>query len=264
MQKMISIVIPAHNEEKRIGNTLESYSKYFKILNKTHNLDYELLVVINNTQDRTEEIVKEQQKKDKNIRSLNFKEGGKGFAVIEGFKDALKRKSDLIGFVDADMATPPQAFHYLIQNIKNNDGVIASRYLPSSVVNPKPTIQRIIVSRIFNSLIRILFLMPYADTQCGAKLFKRKALEKVLPHISLSQWAFDVDLIYNLRKFGFKIEELPTIWSDKKYSKINFMRAGPFMALSLIRLRLINSPFAFVMHLYDKLPDSIKFHNKFR
>jgi glycosyltransferase involved in cell wall biosynthesis len=264
MQKMISIVIPAHNEEKRIGNTLESYSRYFNLLAKSNKLDYELLVVINNTKDRTEEIVKEKQNKDKHIRYLNFKEGGKGFAVIEGFKDALKRKSNLIGFVDADGATPPQAFHYLIQNINNDDGAMASRYLPASIVNPKPTIQRVIVSRIFNNLIRVLFLMPYKDTQCGAKLFKRKALEKVLPHLSLSQWAFDVDLIYNLRKFGFRVAELPTIWSDKKYSKINFMRAGPFMALSLIRLRLINSPFAFVMHLYDRLPNSIKFHNRFR
>jgi len=260
----ISIIMPAHNEEKRIEPALSSYLRYFNSLSKSNNIDFEILVVINNTTDRTEEIVKLFRKKDNHITYLNFKEGGKGFAIIEGFKDALKRKNDIIGFVDADMATPPQAFHYLMQNMKSADGAIASRYVHGSIVNPKPTIPRIIVSRIFNSLIKVLFFMPYADTQCGAKLFKREAISSSLPYLSLSQWAFDVDLLYQLRKHGFKIAELPTLWSDRKYSKINFMRAGPFMALSLIRLRLLNSPFAFVMHLYDKLPDSIKLHNKFR
>jgi glycosyltransferase involved in cell wall biosynthesis len=235
--------MPAYNEEKRIKATLEGYGAYFNNLKKLNLLDYEILVVINNTKDRTEEIVRDCIRKNKNIRYLNFKQGGKGFAIIEGFKDALKRDNTLIGFVDADMATPPEAFYDLFKNINGLDGLIASRYIPGAKVMPKQTLQRIIASRIFNFLIRILFLMPYADTQCGAKIFKRGSIEFVKDKIGLTQWAFDVELLYLLRKQGFKIKEYPTVWSDKEYSKINFAKAGPKMALSIIRLRLINSIF---------------------
>lgn len=242
MEKL-SIIMPAYNEEKRIGGTLKAYSIFFNKLKKAKKLDYELLIVINNTNDHTEDIVKQARRSNKNIKYLNFKQGGKGFAIIEGFKDALRRNNTLIGFVDADMATAPKAYYDLVLNIKNLDGLIASRYIPDAVVNPKQTFARIFVSRIFNLLIRGLFLMPYRDTQCGAKLFKRKAVESVVNKLGMSQWAFDVELLYLLEKGGFKIKEHPTVWADKEYSKINFMKAGPRMALSIIRLRLINSIF---------------------
>lgn len=250
--------MPAYNEEKRIDNTLEAYSNYFEELRKNKELDYEILVVINNTKDRTEEIVKKYNKKNNQIKYLNFKQGGKGFAITEGFKDALKRNNSLIGFVDADLATTPEAFHYLIKNMSNNcDGAIASRYIKGSIVKPKPTIQRIITSRIFNFFIRTLLFMPYRDTQCGAKIFKRKAIERTLPSLSMSKWAFDVDLIYRLRRLGYKIKEFRTTWSDMKYSKINFLSAGPWMALGVIRLRLLNSPLKDFIRIYDKLLNRI-------
>src|SRR3989344_7219027 len=157
----VSIVIPAYNEEKRIGNTLKQYSDYFENLRKKNLLKYEILVVINNTSDNTEKIVKNSQKLNKNIKYLNLIKGGKGYAVIEGFKDALKRPNTLIGFIDADMSTKPDAFHSLIKNIGNSDGIIASRYIMGSVVSPKNTLPRIISSRIYNILIRTIFLIPY-------------------------------------------------------------------------------------------------------
>jgi glycosyltransferase involved in cell wall biosynthesis len=254
----ISIVIPAYNEEKRIGPTLDAYTHYFDMLVKKKELDYEIIVSLNNTTDRTEEIVKQKQKKNKRLKYINLVPGGKGFAIIEGFKEALKRDNDLIGFVDADMATPPQAYHYLISQIGDFDGIIASRYIKGSLVKPKPTFARIFVSRIFNAFIRAVLLMPYRDTQCGAKLFKRRAVESAIPRLTLSQWDFDVDLIYTLRRGGFKIKEVPTIWSDKKYSKLNFMSVGPFMALGIIRMRLLNSPFKMFIRVYDKLISMLK------
>jgi glycosyltransferase involved in cell wall biosynthesis len=237
----VSIIIPAYNEEKRIEETLTAYSDYFENLRKKNKLDYEILVVINNTTDRTEEIVKLSCKKNSRVRYLNLVKGGKGYAVIEGFKDCLKRDSHLIGFVDADMATAPQHFHELIENIGGYDAVIASRYVEGSIVKPKQTWQRIFVSRIFNLLIRGLFLMPYSDTQCGAKIFKKSVIIKIVNEVGMSQWAVDVELLYLLKKYDFKVKEHPTVWADKEYSKINFMKAGPKMALSVIRLRLLNS-----------------------
>lgn len=239
----INIIIPAYNEEKRISRTLEEYGKFFKNLKKQKKLDFEILVVINNTKDKTEEIVRNYLKKYKEIKYLNFKQGGKGFAIIEGFKDALNKKNDLIGFVDADMATSPEAFYDLIKDIKNYDGIMGSRYVKGAIVKPKQSWQRIMVSRMFNFLIRSLFLMPYKDTQCGAKIFKRKALERIIDRLGVTEWAFDVDLLYQLKKDGLNIKEYPTIWSNKDYSHINFLKAGPRLVSSIIRLRLINSVF---------------------
>jgi dolichyl-phosphate beta-glucosyltransferase len=110
MAKSISIVIPAYNEEKRIRNTLEEYYLFFKEKKNNGEIkNFEMLVVLNACKDNTIEIVKEYQKKYQEIRFLDFEQGGKGFAITEGFKDALNRENDLIGFVDADMATSPIA-----------------------------------------------------------------------------------------------------------------------------------------------------------
>ena len=106
----LAIVIPAYNEEKRIGKTLQAYSECFEKLRKNKLLDYEILIAINGTTDNTEKIVNSFARKNKSIASINLKEGDKGNAVIQGIKFFLKRKNDLIGFVDADMSTPPEEF----------------------------------------------------------------------------------------------------------------------------------------------------------
>jgi len=259
----ISIIIPAHDEEKRIGGTLKAYSDYFESLRKKGILNYELLIVINNTKDKTETIVLKFQKRNKNIKYLNFKQSGKGFAIIEGFKEALKDKSNgLIGFVDADNATSPEFYYDLIKNIGNSDGIMASRYLRNSIVMPKQSFKRIVVSRIFNFLIRILFLMPYADTQCGAKIFRKEAVGRIINKIGITRWAFDIDLLYQLRKENFKIREFPTVWSDKEYSKLNVKKAGVGMVLAVIRLRLLNSPMKDFVRFYDKMPNWLKIYHK--
>ncbi|HRZ85761.1 MAG TPA: glycosyltransferase [Candidatus Paceibacterota bacterium] len=270
----LSIIIPAHDEEKRIGPTLEAYNKFFdgieeidKIIKHEKNgFNYEIIVVVNNSIDKTLEIVEKLSKKQKGkkIKVLNFVEGGKGFAIIEGFKEAIKHKSKLIGFVDADMATGPDAFYDLVRNINNNDGIIASRYIKGSVVNPKQSFQRVVSSRLFNFWIRVLLILPYRDTQCGAKLFKRESITKVIDKLIITKWAFDVDLLYCMKKSKLKIKEFPTVWSDKEYSTINFKKAGPMMALAVIRLRLLNSPFSNIVKLYDKLPEWTKIHHKLK
>jgi glycosyltransferase involved in cell wall biosynthesis len=249
----ISVVVPAYNEEKRIGKTLEAYSNYFEGLRKKGETDYEILVVINNTTDRTEEIVKEFCKKNARIRYLNLRPGGKGFAVREGFKESLKKEFDLIGFVDADLATGPDAFYDLIRKIGNSDGAIASRYLPGAIVEPGPTVKRLIAARMFNILVRTLLFLSYKDTQCGAKVFTRKAIENSLFEWTMSEWAFDTDLLYAMKKKKFRIKEVPTRWSDRSYSKVNFWKAGPQMALGVIRLRLLNSPAKKFIRIYDNL-----------
>jgi glycosyltransferase involved in cell wall biosynthesis len=259
---MISIIVPAHNEERRIRETLENYAKFFSDKKRKKEIkNFEIVVVINNTQDKTEEIVKEISKKYKEIRYLNFEQGGKGFAIIEGFKDALKRDNKLIGFVDADMATPPEAFYDLIKNIGNYDGIIADRWHKRSIIMPKQNYFRRFMSRVYNFIVRTFFIIPFRDTQCGAKIFKRKVIEENINKLITSNWGFDVALLFCLKKeSNAKIKSIPTIWRDKKESKINLKKTPILMFASLVRLRLFHSPFKFIVRFYRKLPKKLKIH----
>jgi glycosyltransferase involved in cell wall biosynthesis len=261
MEQTVSITIPAYNEEKRIGKTLEEYAKFFrdkKIAKEIKN--FEILVVINNTKDKTEEVVKKYQKKYEEIIYLNFLEGGKGFAIIEGFKNALKRKNDLIGFVDADLATQPEKYYELIQNIKEADGAIASRWKKGAKNNYG--LKRKIFSRGFNLATRLILFLPYRDTQCGAKIFKRKAIKSIIDNLGTTRWAFDIDLLYKLKKSDSKIKEVPTVWKDMEGSNINLSKVPLQMFLAIIRLRLLNSPFKFIVTVYNRfIPKLVKIHH---
>lgn len=259
----IAIIIPAYNEEKRIGPTLEAYCKYLDDAARKDKFDYEMLVVVNNTTDKTEEIVKSAEKKHRRIKHITLVQGGKGYAVVEGFKKIIRENFDLVGFVDSDMSTKPDAYYDLIKKIKDNDGVIASRYVHGAAVYPKQTLARIISSRVFNFMIRVLFFLPYQDTQCGAKLFRAKLIKKMVPSLSMSQWAFDVELLYLARKNGGRIIEIPTVWSDAEYSKIRLFKAGPGMMFGILRLRLLHSPVSKVVsifgdYFFNKVPKPYK------
>ena len=262
---MISIIIPAHNEEKRIGKILDNYGRFFEEKKKNREIkDFEILVVLNNTNDNTEDVVKKFSKKYPEIRNcLNFKEKGKGFAIIRGFEDALKRNNQLIGFVDADMSTPPEAYYDLIKNIKGYDGIIANRWDKKSVINTKQNLLRRFVSRGYNIIVRTFFFFNYKDTQCGAKLFKREILKNHLKKIVSTQWNFDVALLFCLKKeANARIISIPTIWNDEKESKINIRKTPIAMLLSVIKLRLIHSPFRFIVRFYRKLPNKLRIHER--
>lgn len=260
--KKLSVIIPAHNEERRIERTLDEYSRYFNAAMKKEGLDYELIVVINNTHDNTEKIVKAAKKNNSRIQYLNLVPGGKGFAVMQGFKQAVKNGADLIGFVDADMATSPKGFNDLVKSIGEYDGVIASRWMRESVIINPWGILGDVKSWIFNFIVRVLFLFPYSDTQCGAKLFTNRAIRQVQDKIGITRWAFDIDLLYTLRKEGFVIAEVPTTWENKAETKIKLVKASLEMFLAAVRLRLLNSPFDFIVRSYDELPEKLKMHHR--
>ncbi len=257
----LSIIIPAYNEEKRIGKTLESYGKFFQRVVKEKKLgSFEILVVINNTHDKTEEVVRFWQKKFGELRFLNLKQGGKGFALVEGFTDALTRDNTLIGFADADMATKPPAFYELVKNIGNFDGILASRW-KKGAKNMNYLLKRKITSRGFNFLTRAILFLPFSDTQCGAKVFRRNSISQVVGEIGTTRWNFDVDMLYRMVRKGLRIKELPTVWEDKEGSKISLAKVPLQMFSGLMRLRLLFSPFKFIVDLYDKLPERLKLHH---
>ena len=236
---MISIVIPARNEERRIGKTLEEYLQFYKKLKAEGKLNFEIIVVLNDCKDKTKQVAESYSCKE--LKILEFQRGGKGYAITKGFEYALEHNNKLIGFVDADMSTSPADFFDLIKKIGNYDMAIAGRYMKGSVVMPKQKASRIIVSRLGNFMIRALFLMPYRDTQCGAKVCKSTALKEIINELSITEWAFDVNLIYSMRKKGFKIKEIPTKWKDQSFSGLNLKKASIQCFLSVFQLRIINS-----------------------
>ncbi len=243
----LSIVVPARNEERRLGRMLDAYLPHFC---RPDRADTEIIVVVNGSTDRTADLARAAAARWPYLRVIEDPARiGKGGAVLRGFREA---RGELIGFVDADGATPPEAFEDLVGQIGDAGAIIANRWDPRSDVSPLQPWRRRVASRIFNALVRLLFRIPISDTQCGAKLLKRRAMEDVMPHLGITQWAFDVDLLFQLRRRGHTIRQVPTVWHDVAGSHLRVSRAGLEMFVAVVRLRLIYSPFRWVVSLYDR------------
>ncbi len=230
----ICIVIPAYNEEDRIEPTIHAYIDFFK---SKKSLTTDFLVVANNCKDKTAAICKKLQRKYKNLYLLDLPQGGKGYAVREGFQYALHHDYDLIGFVDADMATKPLYFYELITKIDGYDGVIASRYAQGAQVSPSRPWLRKIGGKIYNFVLRHQFHMPFKDTQCGAKLFTKATLQDIVPHMQEKGWAFDLEVLYLCTLFNRNILETPTTWSDIPGSHLDIGASRKEFTTALYRIK---------------------------
>ncbi len=243
----LSIVIPAYNEEQRLKPMLEAYAGHFV---PRYGRDVELLVVVNGSTDRTEEVARAFGDSCPQARPIvERRRIGKGGAILLGFEHAA---GDLVGFVDADNSTPPEAFQDLVDHLGDADAIIANRWLKESVVQPRQPWRRRVASRIFNALVRGFFGLRISDTQCGAKLFRRSALQAIRRHIGETRWAFDVDLLFHLRRAGFRTVERPTTWRDAGGSKLHLTRTSMEMFMAICRLRLLYSPLRWVVYAYDR------------
>ena len=237
----ISLIIPAHNEERRIGRTL---NRFFKIFSDQFRDDFEIIIIINNCNDRTLNVVQDFCRSSSNLRFKNFNSSiGKGGAIIEGFKLA---KGEYVSFVDADGSTGPFDFLRVMRGIGGNDGAIGSRWLTDSKKINHP-FSRKIISRGFNILVRVLFRFPYRDTQCGAKIFRKESIDCLLSDLGISGFSFDVELLYLLHKKGFKIIEIPIRWKHYGKSSLDMRKAIPLMFLSVVRLRIMESRLRYVL-----------------
>jgi dolichyl-phosphate beta-glucosyltransferase len=227
MSEMLSIVIPACNEEKRIKATLE---KLLRFLNKAR-LKSEVIVV-NNGEDDTWRVVKEFVERDSRVRLIDFRKPlGKGRALKEGFKAA---HGDVLTF-DADASMPPKEIPKLLKALKDCDVVIASRRLPESSVSGIPP-HRKTASATFALLVKLVGGLPYSDTQCGFKLFRRSALKKMLSLMRESGFAWDVEMLYLARRLKLKVREVPVEWSYASGGSVS-PGAAAKMVLDLLILR---------------------------
>jgi dolichyl-phosphate beta-glucosyltransferase len=206
----LSVIIPAYNEEKRIANTLLDVDSYLA----KQAYDYEIIVVVNGSHDRTYEIVRELETgKIKKAIAMNLVAGGKGNAVKRGILD--KASGDIILFMDADNATPiSEVSKFLPYFTQGYSVTIGSRYLdPHTVKVPQP-FYRVVLSRLSNIIIQLLAVPGIKDTQLGFKAFTKEAAKDIFNFITISRWGFDMEVLTVAEYHGYKIKEVPVQWTE--------------------------------------------------
>jgi glycosyltransferase involved in cell wall biosynthesis len=239
IEPSLLLLIPAYNEEQRIEPVLRDYARYFEL---HYRGKFQLVVVLNGCRDHTRAVIERVAADHAAVSLLEFPDPiGKGGALIEGLK--LAPLADLIGYVDADGATPPRALHDLVKRSGEADCVIGSRWLPGAVLHVEQSSQRQFTSRVFHGIVELFFHMHIRDTQCGAKVMRRQAIESIHSALRIADMAFDINLLYSLKHAGFRVLEVPTEWTDKLGSKVTVFRTSLVMFLSVVRIRLIYSPF---------------------
>lgn len=232
----LHIIIPAYNEEHRIGPTLTSYCDYFKDFN------IHLTVVLNGITDNTQSVVEGVQSLYPNKITILESDKGKGSAIKAGFLNSLNTNADFIGFVDADGSISPNEYYNLFMTLLTEawkyDGVIASRYMEGSDIGaPRPFIKEYGRKLVYNKRIEDQLGLSFNDYQCGAKLFKRKVIENIAPLITESGWAIDLDILYLCKQFGFKVKEIPITWRDQEGSHLDILGSGSDLYKAVDRIK---------------------------
>ncbi len=241
----IEFIVPARNEAERLAAALVPQLEHFAGRAR-------FTVVLDHCTDETADVVERLESQHPHLSCFDLSAArGKGSAVLEGFR---RSTADIVGFMDADCPTPPVEIDRLLVVLEDADGVIASRYLPRSLIASPRTPVRTVASRALNIAVRALFGLPYRDTQCGAKLFWRRAITPILPQISTRNWLFDVDLLVAARMRGLEVVELPIIWCEREGSHLDVIGFAPEAARSLIALRM--RAWRFRPELEGRLPDA--------
>jgi len=214
----LSIVIPAYNEESRIGGTL---TETFDYLNK-QGYESEVIVVNDGSRDRTVEVVREfEQHVGDRLRLLeNPGNRGKGYSVRNGM---LRAKGEIALFYDADLATPTSEIVKVVEPIAENryDVVFGSRALDRSLIGIRQSSIREAVGRAGNLIQFALTGLTFKDTQCGFKAFRREAAQSVFRLQRIEGFGFDPEILFIAKKLGWRLLETPVRWNHVEGSKVN-------------------------------------------
>ena len=237
MQNSLSVVIPSYNEEKRLPHTLERVAEY---LQRQPGRAAEILVVNDGSSDRTAEVSRQMAGKlesgNLSMRVLdNPGNRGKGYSVRHG---AAESRYDWVLFTDADLSAPIEECDKLLAAVVGGSHEIAigSRALDRSLVGVHQPFFRETMGRVFNLVVRVATGLPFADTQCGFKLFSVRAAHDIFPRQQLERFGFDVEILYLARKYGFKVAEVPVRWDDVEGTKVAAL-SGADAFLDILRVR---------------------------
>ena len=230
---VLSIVIPAYNEEKRLPPTLEAIRDY---LDSGPFAEAEILVVDDGSGDRTPEVVETLAREDPRVRLLrNPGNRGKGYAVRHGM---LEARGEWILFSDADMSAPIGELSLLLDAARARDAAIAigSRALDRSLIGVHQSRWREASGIFFNRVMRVVTGLPFADTQCGFKLYRRDAARAVFPLQRLDGFGFDVEDLYIARIWHIPAIEVPVRWNNVEGTTVSLMHGlRSFSDLLLVR-----------------------------
>lgn len=228
----LSVIVPAHNEEERIGPTLERVAAYLA----GQPYDAEVIVVDDVSADRTGEVVDAFAGAHPLVRRLRRDANpGKGAAVREGM---LAAKGDYRLFSDADLSTPIEETARLLAACEGDHEVaVASRALPGSNLAVRQPWFREMMGRTFNLMVQAGAVWGIHDTQCGFKCFRGAAAEELFGRMTITGFAFDVEVLFLAHKRGYRIAEIPVTWINSPSSKVSPIRDSLRMMRDLVRIR---------------------------
>lgn len=230
----LSIIIPAYNEETRLPSTLKRVLEYMAL----RDFSYEIIVVDDGSRDGTAGVVRQFMETHETVRLVsNGMNRGKGYSVRHGVLEAWGR--DVL-FSDADLSTPIEECEQLLPYISSGefDIAIGSRSLPESHLVVRQPWYRERMGKAFNWLVRkVAGLSDIPDTQCGFKCFRGETARHLFRKQRIEGFAFDAEILYLARKFGYKIKQVPISWYNSPASKVSIIRHSLQMLKDLIKMR---------------------------
>lgn len=226
---LVSVVIPAYNEGRRLGSTLERVTRFFR----AQALPFEVIVVSDGSSDDTASVARAVGDA---VRLVELPENrGKGAAVRAGVMESRGR---WILFTDADLATPIEQFGPLREKLEEGyDVVVGSRALADSRIEVPQPWYRERMGKTFNWILRRLLPVELKDTQCGFKLFEAEVAKRLFRTARIDGFAFDAEIIYLAERFGYRVGELPVPWFDSIPSRVHPVWHSLQMLKDLARIR---------------------------
>jgi glycosyltransferase involved in cell wall biosynthesis len=228
----LSIVIPAYNEGARIENALD---RVLSCVAERH-WNAEVLIVDDGSSDNTADIIRHWMHTHPNLQLIhNEGNRGKGFSVRNGL---LQAQGQIVMFTDADLSSPIEEAERLFATIHAGaDVAIGSRWLERSRQTIHQPLYRRFFGRCFNWVTRKLMGLPYKDTQCGFKAFRRDAAQVIFRLQTIERWGFDPEILFIARKLGYKIVEVPVTWGHDERSRISYLKDGMRMLQDMAQIR---------------------------
>ncbi len=228
----LSIIIPSYNEEARLPGTLQRIAEYLPTLR----IRTEVLVVDDGSTDRTAAVAESFQGKLTGLRVLsNGTNRGKGYSVRHGM---LEAQGDMVLFTDADLSAPIEETEKLLRPLNNGyDVAIGSRAMDRSLISTRQSIFRETAGIIFNKLVRMVLRLPFVDTQCGFKAFRRERCRIIFEQQRIEGFGFDPELLYLARHYGLRAIEIPVRWGHSEATKVNMLGDSLKMFADIFTIR---------------------------